>query len=114
MSPCAAASEASYPRASKSKLLSPRATTAEAREREPVLCSKRSHRSEKPMHCNERAAPALHNQRKSAGSKEDQAQPKININKCNSVYMSNKYILLKNNFFKKKRTESKCNTKDSY
>ena len=44
------------------QLLSAGATAAEARG--PVLRNGGSHRSEKPEHCNERAAPARHSQRK--------------------------------------------------
>ena len=35
------------------QLLSPRATTTEARAQEPVLCNKRSHHNKKPVHRNE-------------------------------------------------------------
>ena len=44
---------------------------------EPVLHDKRSHRSEKPAHHNERATPARRNQRTPAHSNEGQAQTKI-------------------------------------
>ena len=46
---------------------------------EPVLCNKRSHRNEKPVHRN-KEQPACRNQRKPTHSHEDPTQPKI-INK---------------------------------
>ena len=55
-------------RAHKPQLLSPHAL-------EPVLHNKRSHHYEKPVHGNQRAAPACCNQRKSTCSKKDPAQP---------------------------------------
>ena len=45
---------------------------------EPVLHNKRSHRSEKPAHCNEEQPPLATVKRKPACSNEDPTQPKIN------------------------------------
>ena len=44
---------------------------------EPMLCNKRSHRSEKPMHRNEEEPP-LAATRESPRSNEDRKQPRIN------------------------------------
>ena len=50
------------PRAQEPKLLNPGAWTTEARApKSPMLHNKRSHCNEKPMHHNERAAPAHSN-----------------------------------------------------
>ena len=43
---------------------------------EPVLHKKRSHRNEKPKHCNWRVVPARHNQRKPECSNKDPVQRK--------------------------------------
>ena len=44
---------------------------------EPVLCYKRGHCRENPMHlCNQREAPALRNWRKAQGQQQSPAQPK--------------------------------------
>ena len=43
---------------------------------EPMLRNKRSHRNEKPAHCN-RVAPTRRNQRKPARSNKDPMQPKV-------------------------------------
>ena len=45
--------------------------------REPVLRNKRSHLNEKPMHCNERAAPAHHTRGKSKQQWRHSIAPKI-------------------------------------
>ena len=68
-------------RAHEPQLLSLHATTTEApvpQLLKPVLCNKRSHRSEKPSHRNEELAPARRNERKPAHSNKDPMQPKIN------------------------------------
>ena len=78
--------------------LSPRATTSE-----PVLQSlslnERSHRNEKPVHCNQRVAPTCHSQRKPWCRNEDPVQLKIDI--------INKYNLRKNHLSKKKNVSTK-------
>ncbi|KAI4551542.1 hypothetical protein MJT46_017794 [Ovis ammon polii x Ovis aries] len=57
----------------------PYAATSEAHKPwSPVLCNKRSHCNEKPVHRNWRAAPARCTWRKPERSNEDSAQPKIN------------------------------------
>ena len=61
----------------RTRQLSPFTTTTEPTRLEPML-HKRSHRSEKPMLCNEKQPPLLAAREKPAGSKEDPVQPKIN------------------------------------
>ena len=53
----------------------------------PMLCNKRSHHNEKPVHHNQRVAPALNNQRKAFAATKTQQSQKNEIN-------------LKKNFFK--------------
>ena len=45
---------------------------------EPVFCSKRGHRNEKPSHHNQRVIPECHKERKPMHSNKDPVQPKIN------------------------------------
>ena len=49
------------------------------RSREPMLCRKRSHHNEKPMHCNWRAAPALRNWRKACASQQRPSKAKNKV-----------------------------------
>ena len=63
------------------QVLSPRAAITGALSLEPVLCNKRSHHSEKPMHPNEEEPPVIKTReipckKKKKKTNEDPSQPK--------------------------------------
>ena len=78
-------------------------TTTEARMPRAWLPNKRSHRKEKPVHGNRRAAPELRSQRKPAAKKTQHS--KKQTSKYSSVYMSKKGMKLK--CFEKSRNTEK-------